>query len=255
MLETAVKAAKEAEKIILNYYQQNLAEERKADHTLVTIADKEAEAKIREVILADFPDHEILGEEGGSIGEKGDYIWIVDPIDGTTNFHSHVPIFATAIALYAKNEPVLSVINLPMLGKLITAEAGKGAFLNGTKLSVSDKADLEYSTIALGYGPDLARRSEIAAIFSKLILKTRTGRIYGSKVAQGALVALGEIEAFISDGGSAWDFASTALAIREAGGKITDFSGADWNLNSNYFLASNGKIHDQILPVIRNQNP
>lgn len=253
MIETAVRAAKEAEKIILGYYQQTLAEERKADHTLVTVADKEAEAKIREIILADFPDHEILGEEAGDIGSKGDYLWIVDPIDGTTNFHSHVPIFATAIALYVKGEPTLSVINLPIWDKLITAEAGKGAFLNGEKLSVSEKTDLEYSTVAFAYGPDLARRAEIAAIFARLITKTRTGRIYGSKVAQAALVALGEIEAFVSDGGSAWDFAATALAIAEAGGKVTDFTATDWNLNSNYFLATNGKIHEKVLSVIRSE--
>ncbi len=251
MIETAIRAAKEAEKIIMNYYQQTLAEERKADHTLVTVADKEAEKKIREVILADFPDHEILGEEAGAIGEKGKYIWIVDPIDGTTNFHSHVPIFATSIALYQGLNPVLAVINLPAWGKMITTEAGKGAFLNGKKLSVSDRDGLEYSTVALGYGPDLQLRQEIAAIFSKLITRTRTGRIYGSKVAQGALVALGEIEAFVSDGGSKWDFAATAIAIREAGGRITDFSGQEWNLDSKYFLASNGKIHEQLIEIIK----
>jgi histidinol phosphatase-like enzyme (inositol monophosphatase family) len=252
MIETAIKAAKEAEKIILGYYQVVLAEERKADRTLVTVADREAESKIREVILKEFPTHEILGEESGSIGEKGDYLWIVDPIDGTTNFHSHVPIFATAIALYEKGEPVLSVINLPMWKKLIATEKGKGAFIEEKKLSVSEREDLEFSTISLGYGSDLGRREEIATIFSKLITKTRTGRIYGSKVAQGALVALGEIEAFISDGGSAWDFASTALAIREAGGRVSDFTGEDWNLDSSYFLATNGKIHEKLLSVIKN---
>ena len=252
MLETAIRAAKEAEKIIMNYYQQTLAEERKADHTLVTIADKEAEKKIREVILEDFPSHEILGEEGGDIGEKGEYIWIVDPIDGTTNFHSHVPIFATSIALYHGARPGLAVINLPAWGKMITAEVGKGASLNGKPFRVSEKADLEYSTIALGYGPDLQLRQEIATIFSKLITKTRSGRIYSSKVAQGALVAMGDIEAFISDGGSPWDFAATAIAIREAGGRITDFSGAEWNLQSKFFLATNGKVHDQLLSIINN---
>lgn len=251
MLETAIKAAKEAEKIILGYYQVVLAEERKADHTLVTVADREAESKIREIILRDFPDHEILGEEGGAIGEKGDFIWIVDPIDGTTNFHSHVPLFATAIALYSEGKPALSVINMPAWGKMITAEAGKGAFLNGKKLSVSAKDDMDLSAISLAYGPDLEKRKEIAEIFSKLITKTRTGRIYGSKVTQGALVALGETEAFISDGGSAWDFAASALAIREAGGKVTDFEGAEWNIESNHFLATNGKVHEKILSEIK----
>lgn len=251
MLETAIKAAKEAEKIIMKYFQETLEIERKADRTMVTIADKEAEAKIREVILADFPDHEILGEEAGAIGDKGEYIWIVDPIDGTTNFHSHVPIFATSIALYQKGEAVLAVINLPTWGKMITAEKGKGAFVGGKRLAVSKQESLEYSTIALGYGPDLKRREEIGAVFQKLITQTRTGRIYGSKVAQGALVALGEIEAFVSDGGSKWDFAATGLAIREAGGKITDFAGNDWNLDSNHFLATNSLIHQPLLDLTR----
>jgi len=250
MLETAIKAAKEAEKIILHYYEETLVEERKADRTLVTIADKEAEEKIREVILSEFPDHQILGEEGGEKGKLGEYLWIVDPIDGTTNFHSHIPIFATSIALYQNSRPLVAVINLPLWKKMITAEAGKGAFVNEKQIHVSEKANIEFSSVALGYGPDQQLREEIAAIFSKLITKTRTGRIYGSKVAQGALVALGDIEAFISDGGSEWDFAATSLAITEAGGRITDFQGKPWNLDSTHFLASNGRIHERVIEII-----
>lgn len=249
MLETAVKAARGSEKIIMDYFQQTLAFERKADRTLVTVADKEAEKLIQEIIKADFPDHEFLGEEGGQTGSS-EYVWIVDPIDGTTNFHSHVPIFATSIALYKGDEAILAVINLPAWGKMITVEKGKGAFVNGKKLEVSKETNLEFSTVALGYGPDQQRREEIGQIFSKLITKTRTGRIYGSKVAQGALIALGEIEGFVSDGGSKWDFAATGLAIREAGGKITDFEGKDWNLDSSHFVATNSQIHEKLLSIV-----
>lgn len=249
MIETAIKAAKEAEKVILGYYDQVLKEERKADHTLVTIADKNAEGVIREVILADFPDHRILGEEGGEIGENGEFLWIVDPIDGTTNFKSHIPIFATSIALYKGKEPVLAVINLPAWGKMITAEKDRGAYLNNQKLEVSKKDNLELSLLSFGYGPGEEVRVRAAEIFSRFITKTRTARIFGSQVVQGALVAMGEIEAFVSTGASKWDYAATNLAIKEAGGRVTDLSGNDWTIESSEFVATNMLVHDIVISI------
>ncbi len=251
MLETAIRAAKEAEKIILYYYKKELEEERKDDRSLVTIADREAEEKIREIILSDFPGHQILGEEKGEIGEVGDYLWIVDPIDGTTNYKSHIPLFATSIALYKKGKPVLSVLNLPVLKKMITAEVGKGAYSGGKRLSVSSKDNLEFGLLAIGYGSDdIEVRKKAAEIFSKFINRTRTARVLGSQVVQGSILALGEIDAFISSKASVWDFAGIAIAIREAGGVVTDFHGKPWNLKSTELIASNPKIHNKLVEII-----
>ncbi|MDP2671686.1 MAG: inositol monophosphatase family protein [bacterium] len=251
MLQTAIKAAKEAEKIILGYYDQVLKEERKADHTLVTVADKNAEGMIREIILADYPNHKILGEEEGQIGVgDSEYLWIVDPIDGTTNYHSHIPMFATSIALYKNKEPLLAVINLPAWDKMITAEKGKGTFLNGKRIHVSEKDELEYSLLSFGYGPGEEVRKKTAEIFSRFITKTRTARIFGSQVVQGALVAIGETEAFISTGASKWDYAATSLAVIEAGGLVTDLAGKIWTIDSTEFVAAGPKLHPKIIEVI-----
>jgi len=251
MLETAIRAAKEAEKIVLHYYQKELEEERKEDKSLVTVADREAEAKIREVILEQFPNHQILGEEHGEIGEVGDYLWIVDPIDGTTNYKSHIPLFATSIALYYQRKPVLSVVNLPVLKKLITAQTGKGAFCDGKKLTVSEKENLEFCLLAIGYGSDdIEVRNKAAEIFKKFINKTRTARVLGSQVVQGALLALGEIDAFVSTKASVWDYAGVVIAITEAGGKVTDLAGKEWTLETSEIIASNKKTHTQLQAII-----
>ena len=250
MLEVALEAAKAAEEIIIGYFNQALIPERKKDNSLVTIADTEAESKIRSIIKKNFPDHSIIGEEYGENTNQSDYQWIIDPIDGTTNFYLEVPLFATSIALYKNQEPLLAVINFPAQKKIITSEKDKGTFVNKQKIGVSNQGSLDLSLITYNFSSETVERKKAAEIFSKLVGKTRTSRIFGSCVTQGSLVAMGKVEALISSGASKWDYAAIVIAIIESGGKVTDFFGDPWCINSRSLLASNGRIHEDLLKVI-----
>jgi len=191
---------------------------------LVTEIDKKSELMIIEFIKQNYPSHSILAEESGLANNETEYLWIVDPLDGTTNFSQGLPIFAVSIALQYKNETVLGVVYAPVIDQLFTAIKGQGAFLNGKRLQVSSKTELTNSVLATGFPYDI-RENPInnLAYFNRLLLSTRAIRRMGAAAYDLACVAAGFFDGFWEMKLSLWDVAAAVLMVEEAGGKIVYF--------------------------------
>ena len=251
MLDTAIQAAKEGGEILEKYFQSSLLERRlKDDKSIVTQADEEIEKRIIEIIRKDYPDHAILAEESGKEETGSNYVWIIDPIDGTRNFANGIPIFAISIALVKDDEPIVAAIYNPITNDLFCAEKGRGAFWNGRQISVStQQADKAMITLAPSHKPE--DRDLLLRYFSHAKQYINSFRYLGSAALELCYLARGGTEGFISIGLSKWDYAAGALLVLEAGGKMTDFDGNPWTFDQNYFLASNGAIHPQLLELTR----
>ena len=250
MIETAIKAAKLAGEKLEYYFESSLEHYEKEDKSIVTRADLEADEIIINEIKTSFPNHQILSEEKGEVGSKSDYLWIIDPLDGTHNFARGIPIFCTSIALIYKRETIVSVVYYPPTNALFTAEKGKGAYWNGERIQVSDPSDLSKTLVSLGRGKEPKDKQAMLKIINSLYEKVRSIRLLMSASLELAYVAEGRIDAFAVLGLKSWDFIGGLLLVEEAGGKVTDFTGKKWNLDSSYVLASNGKIHDQLLETL-----
>jgi len=251
MRETAIQAAFEASKIIksnLGKIQSNEVD-LKQKFDFVTHVDRESEAKIIKVIKSRFPEHKIFAEESTK-DEHGGYRWIIDPLDGTTNFIHAFPVFAISIALELEGEIILGVVLDPLRDELFVAQKGKGASLNGKPIHVSHTGDLAVSLLTTGFpfrnkeSLDLYLES-----FRKLFLQVSGIRRIGCVALDFCYLASGRCEGFWEIGLSPWDVAAGYLIIKEAGGMITDFSGGDEAVWTGNVVASNGLIHEHILKV------
>lgn len=239
-LEVAREAAHAAEVVIRQHYCSHLAVDFKADHTPVTLADREAERVIKNIIRHAFPDHGFYGEESGLDKADAEYLWLVDPIDGTKSFVRRYPFFSTQIALLHHGEIILGVSNAPLFEELAWAERGKGACLNGQPLHVSPIQELAQAVLSFGNIQSLVR--DHTAGFARLVAACDRVRGYGDfyhshRLADGSLDVVVESEVSILD------VAALSLIIQEAGGQATDLNGASLNLNSRSFLATNGHLH------------
>ena len=250
MIETAIKAAKLAGEKLEYYFESSLEYHEKEDKSFVTKEDIEADELIINEIKRNHPDHEILTEENGVIGEKSDYLWMVDPLDGTNNFTRGVPIFSTTLALTYKSEPILSVVYYPPTKGLFTAEKGKGAYWNGEKIKVSETGDLSKILISFGKGREPKDRKAMLKGINNLYNKVRSVRIFGSAALELAYVAEGRVDAFAILGLKRWDFIGGLLLVEESGGKVTNLDGTKWDFNSTYILASNGNVHNELLKIL-----
>ena len=251
LLNVAKNAAEKAGAIALRYFETSVGREVKADKSFVTVADKEAEAAIITEIKKYFPNHGILGEESGEEKSASPYQWIIDPIDGTSNFVSGIPIFGISIAILKDGVPVVGVIYQPVGDALYTAEKGKGTTWRGKKVSVSDR-DTEHAMISFGNGRDKQEKKRLNRLFveSERFIKSR--RHLGSCVLEQAFVARGSTEGIICFGLNKWDYAAGTLLIQEAGGTITDFSGKPWQFGAgNHFIASNDVVHKTLLQLVK----
>jgi len=191
---------------------------------LVTEIDKQSEAMIINFIQANYPEHGILAEESGLIERGSDYLWIVDPLDGTTNYAQGLPIFAVSIALQYKKETVLGVVYLPVIEQMFTAIKDHGAYLNGEKLQVSAKTELGESVLATGFPYDIAEHpANNVNYFSEIVVKARAVRRIGSAAYDVACVAAGKFDAYWELKLSPWDVTAAMLMVEEAGGKIIHF--------------------------------
>lgn len=231
-------------------------------HDLVTEVDKGAEVMIRKLIQTHFPDHDFLGEESVEPGAEAsakavagyadsEYLWIVDPIDGTTNFVHGNPYFCVSIALAVKGELMLGVIYDPMHDEMFVAEKGKGAYVHGNPMAVSPEAALSDSLMAVGYNPDrnFALPLNMKGI-NALATQTRSLRTLGSAALQLAYVAAGRLTGYYEVGLNSWDIAAGVLLVTESGGKVTDTRGGAFTLNTRHLAATNGKIHQELLEVL-----
>lgn len=250
MIEIAVEAAKKGAEVALKYFETELEHEIKDDKSFVTKADREAEDAILAVLRAKFPDHSFLGEETGETGSKSEYLWVVDPIDGTANFVNGLPFWAVSVALVRNNEPICAVISNPAMNLLLHAERGKGLWHNDARLKVSTQSK-DAAMFTVGVGKSQGVKDKVLAIFRESPKRLKTYRYVGSAALELALLARGGTEGFISLGNSKWDYAAGVLLVQEAGGTITDLAGNPWTFEQNWFVASNGVIHEDILEVIR----
>jgi myo-inositol-1(or 4)-monophosphatase len=249
LLDTAIGAAEIGGEVLLDFLPEikALKIEAKAEFDFVTQVDHAAEEAIAAHIRDRFPDHQIIGEERGLSGSDESTCWIIDPLDGTTNYIHGVPNFAVSIAVEQGNEMMVGVVFDPMSGELFSAMAGHGAYLNGQRLQVSDNDRLEQCLLATGFPfrrKDLV--DEYLASFKNFFGKVRDVRRMGAAAIDLAYVAAGRFDGFWEIGLSKWDFAAGVVLIREAGGKVSGFSGGDDFWKSGNILASNQAIHSQL---------
>ena len=243
--QTALLAAKQASKVLLRYYGKKESIRQKPNKSLVSVADIEANKAIIKIIKKNFPNHSILSEETGFEDNKSDYKWVIDPLDGTHNFLRKIPVFGTSIALEYKNEVIVGVLHFPVLCITIVAEKNKGAFLNGKKINVSGKKNLNHSFILIEF--PYASRKEQANFIKKFVHKPIDLRNFGCAVYNLMLIASGKCDGYVILSTNEWDVAAGFLIVGEAGGKITDLHGKKWNFHNDNYLISNGKIHSKLL--------
>jgi myo-inositol-1(or 4)-monophosphatase len=249
-LEVAIKAALEAGALLKGYFEGDIGKELKNDSSFVTIADRESEEIIKNIINKNFPTHSILGEETGLTKNDHENVWHIDPVDGTFNFANGIPLFAVSIALERKGDIVIGVVYNPATGSLFYAEKEKGAWLNNRKIAVS-KEGRETGMLTSGFSRDEearklkdAVRTEFPAHFIK------TTRNLGCMALELAFVARGGTEVCVQYGLKTYDFAAGTLLVLEAGGIITKLDGGEWKFPDNKFLVSNGVFHTELVEKV-----
>lgn len=223
---------------------------RKSRHDYVTEIDKASEAKIIREIRHYHPDHAVLGEEGGKAGES-DYVWIIDPLDGTSNYLHGMPHFGISIALAVKGRVEHAAIYDPMRDEMFTASRGQGAYLNNTRIRVSTRSSLDDAIIATAFPFRLRGMMPVyTGIFADVYRKIEDIRRYGAACLDLAWVAAGRMDAYFEIGLKPWDVAAGALLVREAGGVVSDFDGSDAVENSHSLLAAPFKLMTPLRQII-----
>jgi len=256
MLGIAVRAARRAAGIISRAARdvELLPVTRKRHNDFVTEVDHAAEQAVIEVLHRAYPEHAILAEESGATaGSSGEseYTWIIDPLDGTTNFIHGFPQYAVSIALRHKNVITQAVIYDPTKNELFTASRGRGAYLNERRIRVSKRTQLAAALIGTGFPfRDLQGLDEYLTMFRELTVRTAGLRRAGAASLDIAYVAAGRLDGFWEMGLSAWDMAAGALLVQEAGGLVGDFQGESDYLDSGRVICGNPKIFAQLLQVI-----
>ncbi|MBS3946636.1 MAG: histidinol-phosphatase [Melioribacter sp.] len=238
--------ADESGKIIKQYYRTDYRVEIKSDETPVTIADKRSEELIREMIMKEFPDHGILGEEFGEYNPSSEYKWILDPIDGTKSFISGVPLFGTLIALIHNNEPIIGVINHPVLGECLIGD-NIATELNDIKVTVRKCEDLS-SALLLASDHLMVAKYRSKSGFDNLLSRVKLYRTWGDCYGY-SLLASGFADIMIDPIMSKWDLAALIPVVKGAGGTITDYYGNN-PMEGNSIVASNTKLHGQVLTIL-----
>ncbi len=247
----AAEIAREAGALLRGFYERGVATEYKGDVDLVTEADRASEKLIRERLRIAFPEHGIYGEEGTREGLDAEFRWYVDPLDGTTNFAHGFPIFCVVLgcerrrkglAADADGEMVAGVTYDPLRDEMFLAEKGKGAWLNGRRITVSKTERLQESLTATGFPSHKRHRSPNVHFYQEITLRSHGVRRTGSAGLDMAYVACGRLDGFWEFNLNPWDTSAGVLLVREAGGKVAHFDGGEFTLDSRETLATNGKI-------------
>jgi myo-inositol-1(or 4)-monophosphatase len=245
---TGIGAAYKSAVIINNYLGNLTSVKKKGPIDLVTEADIASEKNIIDVIRSRFPDHEILAEESG-LNKTGDSScqWIIDPLDGTTNFAHQIPVFAVSIAFAVNNEIKVGIVLNPVTGELFTAVRGQGTTLNGKPIKVSEEKNLSDSLLVTGF-PYAVKQvlDPIMRRFKQCVAASLGIRRLGSAALDLCFVACGRFEGFWEENLKPWDTAAGWLIAEEAGAVVTDFSGAPYTLDKKEILATNGHIHNEM---------
>jgi myo-inositol-1(or 4)-monophosphatase len=252
MKDFAVDLARKAGALLMKKFDQSIEIHYKGDINLVTEADKMSENLIIETIRRNSPDHGILAEESPAILAGSPMRWIIDPLDGTTNYAHGYPIFCVSIALEKDGTVILGVIYDPTREDTFTAVRGEGAYLNGKRLAVSKTRDLTRSLLATGFPYDIRESKENNLnYFTIMAQEVQAIRRAGAAALDIAYVAAGRFDGFWELKLKPWDMAAGCLMVEEAGGKITDIFANPWNLLSPHIIVSNGLIHEQMLAVFK----
>ncbi len=258
MQQLIEKAAREAGKILSQHFGKVSTEdiEEKTANDFLSFVDRESESIIIRIIREQYPDHAFLAEESGQSGTNARFCWIIDPLDGTKNYLSGVGVFAVSIALREDRQISHGGVFDPLRNEFFYAERGKGAMLNNSSIRVSSKSDLGEGLIGTGF-PFKSKKllAPYLRSFKSMFLECSGIRRMGAAAIDLAYVAAGRFDGFWELGLNEWDIAAGSLLIEEAGGTVTDFWGTDGFLENNYLVASNGRIHRQMLAHTRRHFP
>jgi myo-inositol-1(or 4)-monophosphatase len=247
-----VELAHKAGALLMDKFDRSIKINYKGDINLVTEADKLSEDLIITEIKRALPEHGILSEESPAIHDGSPMRWIIDPLDGTTNYAHSYPVFCVSIALEKDGVIILGVIYDPTRRETFVAERGKGAYLNNKKMAVSPTMELTRSLLATGFPYDIRESKENNLdYFNIMAKKVQALRRAGSAALDLAYVATGRFDGFWELKLMPWDMAAGCLMVEEAGGKVTTINGGFWNLSSPDILVSNGRIHEQMITALQ----
>jgi myo-inositol-1(or 4)-monophosphatase len=254
MLNFAIQTAREAGQVLADKFGRALQVSNKGDIDLVTEADLAAERLIVERIRSYHPRHAILTEEAGNVKEAGgpdaEYKWIIDPLDGTTNYAHGYPVFCVSVALEHEGRVVVGVVYDPTRDELFAAERGGGATLNGRRMRASETDELNRALVCTGFPYDVRERGDFARHFRQFIMRAQSVRRDGAAALDLSYVAAGRFEGFYEEGLRPWDVAAGVLLVEEAGGRVTHYDGSPFNIYATHIAASNGLVHDEMLRIL-----
>jgi myo-inositol-1(or 4)-monophosphatase len=251
MLNFAIRMARDAGRLLRDRVGTSIDIDHKGSINIVTDVDLASERLIREAISSYYPKHEILAEEGGLSESGSEYRWIIDPLDGTTNYAHGYPFFCVSIALECKGEVVLGVVYDPMRDELFSAERGGGAVLNNRPIEVSKTSDLMQGLLSTGFPYDI-KTSTLTNLdhWANFAMNAQALRRDGAAALDLCYVACGRFDGFWELRLSPWDTAAGALIVTEAGGQVSNFSGAPFSNYKPEIVASNALLHDRMLEVL-----
>lgn len=251
MLSFAIETARRAGALLIDGLACSRTIELKSAYEVVTEADQASEALIVSAIHDAFPDHAVLAEEGGGVERASPFLWIIDPLDGTNNYAHGFPFFSVSIALMEHDTLILGVVFDPLRDELFATERGAGAWCNERRLRVSETPTLTASLVSTGFPYDYATTVDNnTRQFTRIQARTQGVRRAGSAALDLAYVAAGRLDAHWELRLKPWDTAAGALLVLEAGGRLSDWRGAPWNPWNDRLVASNGRIHDELVAAL-----
>lgn len=252
MINKVIEIAKEAGEIAREGFRSNFNVEFKTNSSdLVTEYDKKSEAAIINFINKEFPGHSVLAEESGKTETNSEYRWVIDPIDGTTNFAHGLPIFSVSIGVQKSGKTICGVVYDVMMKEVYSAEIGSGAFRNDNKITVSQNAELSKSLLVTGFPYDILNHMpRVSSNFAEFLVKSRAVRRLGSAAIDFCYVASGVFDGYWESSLHPWDMCAGKLILEEAGGIVTNFAGNEIDIFSKEILATNGKVHEQMSEIL-----
>ncbi len=250
IMAVAREAALEGGQVLLNYLDSGVEVSSKGPRNLVTEADFAAERTIIDTIRRHFPHDSILAEESGVHGAS-ERQWVVDPLDGTTNYSHRYPFFSVSLAYRVEGRIRVGVVYDPVAGELFSATSGGGAQLNGKSIRVSGQSDLRHGFLATGFSYDYREMETNLELFTRVSRKVQAVRRDGSAALDLCYVACGRFDGYWELSLSPWDMAAGWLVVEEAGGRVSDLDGSPFQLEERTVLASNGRIHQDLVEMLR----
>lgn len=253
MLETAIKAAKNAGSYLREAFEKThpLSYSYKDKYSIVTEADIQSEKIILQELKSTFPNHAFFAEESGQDGTKSDFLWVIDPLDGTSNFSRKIPYFCISVGLLHKGNPMLGVIYQPIFDEMFAAEKGRGAYYNGEKISAGAAKEIEKAIVVLSRGTREETKNKFWNILAKTDDAIKSIRVEGAVALDLAYTACGRFDALVSSGCKIYDYTAGCVIAREVGARVTDFQGNNWVPKSDEVLVAGSALHTKLLKFLK----